>query len=198
VSGSITLVVLAGGASRRMGTPKAQLVIGGQTLLARAVTAGVAAGAGEALVVGGLTDWVPNGGERAKWVPDRYPGEGPLGGLVTGLEHATTEWMLLLSCDFVTPDADALRSLVNLRSQSTDVVIPDTGRLEVLHALYRVSALEHLRIRFEAGERRMQSVVANAVSERVLVVPAPPGSALARSCADVDTPEQFQTALREH
>jgi molybdenum cofactor guanylyltransferase len=197
VSDSITLVVLAGGASRRMGTPKAQLVVGGQTLLARVVTAGVAAGAGEALVVGGLADWVSDG-LRAKWVPDRYPGEGPLGGLVTGLEHATTEWMLLLSCDFVTPDADALRSLVNLRSQSTDVVIPDTGRLEVLHALYRVSALEHLRIRFEAGERRMQSVVANAVGERVVVVPAPPGSALARSCADVDTPEQFQTALREH
>ena len=37
-------------------------------------------------------------------VPDRYPGEGPLGGIITALHDAGTGWSLILACDIRAPE----------------------------------------------------------------------------------------------
>lgn len=81
-------VVLAGGASRRMGRDKAALLVGGRTLLERAVdrlapqVAAVAISAGETPVaMPGLAT-----------LPDPLPGRaGPLAGLLAGMRWAAAE-----------------------------------------------------------------------------------------------------------
>lgn len=70
--------VLAGGKSSRMGKDKAELVLGGKTLLERAVALLQEAGA-ELVLVGGRK------GDRA--VPDLLPHCGPPGGLYSLLDH---------------------------------------------------------------------------------------------------------------
>src|SRR5579859_5479057 len=83
-----TGVVLAGGASRRMGRDKAALVLDGEPLLARVVSR--LREAVDRVIVIGPPD-------RAAIVPsdvsvflDLEPGLGPLGGIYSALRHATT------------------------------------------------------------------------------------------------------------
>lgn len=94
-------VVLAGGASRRMGRDKASLPWSGGTLAARAVAV-LAEACGE-VVVAGPTGVAPPGFEA---VPDLLPGRGPLAGLHAGLERAAGQPIFALACDmpFVGPE----------------------------------------------------------------------------------------------
>jgi molybdopterin-guanine dinucleotide biosynthesis protein A len=45
-------------------------------------------------------------------VPDRYPGEGPLGGVLTALTEVDHEIVLVVSCDLLAPDASAMAATV--------------------------------------------------------------------------------------
>ena len=78
-------VILAGGQSSRMGQDKATLRIAGESLLLRARRILLAAGCDEVLL---------SGYPRQDWpdahIPDRHPGTGPVGGIVSTLYDAAT------------------------------------------------------------------------------------------------------------
>jgi len=99
----ITGLILAGGASKRMGRPKARLMLDGQTILER-VRAVMAPMVSRILVVTNRpSDYLDLDLEIVR---DLAPGQGPLGGLATGLFYTRTDWALLLACDlpFVKPE----------------------------------------------------------------------------------------------
>lgn len=87
-------VVLAGGASRRMGRDKAALPWTGTTLARRA--AGVLAEVCGQVVIAGPAALAPDGVEA---VADVFPGRGPLAGLHAGLARAAGRPMFALACD---------------------------------------------------------------------------------------------------
>ncbi len=93
-SSDILGVVLAGGASRRMGRDKAVLPWTGTTLAHRA--AAVLAEACGEVVVAGPTDLARDGVET---VADVFAGRGPLAGLHAGLERAGGRAIFALACD---------------------------------------------------------------------------------------------------
>ncbi len=196
VAHEITGVVLAGGASTRMGTAKAQLTLKGSTLLARVLAAGAESGIANWLVVGGEEPWVtPSPLARStRWLADAYPGAGPLGGVVTALEEVSTQWLLVLSCDLVGVDPSALQTLMAHADDTVDAVVPRGARLDVLHALYRTDAIRPIESRFSTGERRMHSLVDGI---RVRELPLAEHRLLARSTRDVDTPDEFSAVAAE-
>ncbi len=85
-SASVAIVVLAGGKSSRMGVDKRGLIVGGQTLLARACALGeatlVSTGREGQVVISG-SDLEPC---RFRTVPDRALGRGPLEAMASVME----------------------------------------------------------------------------------------------------------------
>ena len=77
--------VLVGGASRRMGRPKALIEVDGAPMVVRVATALGAAGCTPVRLIGATRCRRTSG---ITLVEDRWPGEGPLGGVITALLDA--------------------------------------------------------------------------------------------------------------
>jgi molybdenum cofactor guanylyltransferase len=139
--------VLAGGRSSRMGRDKAKLPFHGASL-AEIVAREVALAAGKVTYVGR-----PDLGG----IPDLYPGEGPLGGILTALRHTDADWNLIVACDMPEVTAAFLRHLVlQTRESSADIVLPYCGdRPEPLCAVYHRRTLGALEAAFASGIRKV-------------------------------------------
>ena len=152
----VSIAILAGGESRRMGEDKGMLPILGIPLVERVL-----------LQVESLSDMlmlVTNQPDEYKrfGVPmcaDLHPRMGPLGGLSTALNYATYDYMLLLSCDMPFISLPLLKYMFEL-SPEWDAVVPrlgDSKRIEPLRAVYSKSCIEPIAIALNAGKRRMVS-----------------------------------------
>lgn len=198
----VAVIVLAGGRSTRMGRDKASLVLDGRTLLQRVVdAAGVVAT--EVVVVGAPGRDLPAvvSPRMLRMVADSVEGQGPLAGILAGLEWTEREVALVVGCDqpFVLPAL--LAHLAELaRTHAAAVPVVD-GRPQPLASAVRREALTGLRRAFEDGARAAR-VIAD-LDGGVLVPPEvwqqfdPDG----HSFAGVNTPEELDAArqfLREH
>lgn len=152
--GDVTGVILAGGASRRMGRDKATLLVHGESLFAR-----VAAALGEVLprllIAGERPDLAAPG---LVCHADLYPGSA-LGGLYTGLTAVSTAYMFAAACDLPYPDARLVRLLLDRRHGWDAVVIRSARGWEPLFAVYAKSCLEPMRRRLETGELGIQALL---------------------------------------
>lgn len=100
--------ILCGGRSSRFGTDKALVDFGGQPLAAGIVGALREVGADPVAAIGGSAGYqlgLPT-------IPDRFPGEGPLGGLATALLWAKRGSVLVTPCDLPLLAADDLVLLI--------------------------------------------------------------------------------------
>ena len=135
--------VMAGGGSTRFGRDKALVEIGGVPMLGRMI--GLLRSVTEDVrVVAGQGDYGKFGAEI---VADRWPREGPLGGIITALEataqrKVSAEWNLILSCDMPFLTAEWLRFLVQrAESSPAEVVLPrSSSGPEPLCACWRTTA----------------------------------------------------------
>lgn len=127
--GGVSGIVLAGGASRRMGRDKALLEIDGETLLARTIRV-VGDVADEVIVVG--RDDIGD----IRTVRDVIHGVGPIGGLVTGLQEASNPYTIVVPVDHPLLDAETLRFLVELALDYDAVVPRVNGQVHPVHAVY--------------------------------------------------------------
>ena len=147
-----TLLVLAGGDSRRMGRTKAWLEVGESTLL-RWVAERLAPAFTEVMVSFAEPEQVE---EHVPYrvVFDRKPSAGPLAGLEAGLNTARHEVVFAVACDmpYVTP---ALVEMAVAASSGCDAAIPRVdGRPEPACAAYRKSSLPAITRALDAGRYR--------------------------------------------
>jgi molybdopterin-guanine dinucleotide biosynthesis protein A len=105
-------------------------------------------------------------------VVDQWPGEGPLGGIITALENsqksaAHTEWNVILSCDmpFLTNEWMAFLAERAVNSEAQVVLAHSAHGPEPLCACWRTDAAETLRAAFESGVRKVTAGVALLRSE---------------------------------
>src|SRR5207249_478517 len=136
------------------------------------------AAAGSAVLVGNPT----LGG-----IADLYPGEGPLGGILTTLRHSAAEWNLVVACDMPEITPAFLRGLLKVAQwPDADVLLPygPGGRPEPLRAVYRRSARQTIECHFTQGVRKV-----TAAFEGLAVVRLDVAEAL--SFQNVNTPEDW-------
>lgn len=149
----VTGAVLCGGRSLRFGSDKALQVVGGRTLLARALDS--LAPAGERLLVGRA--YV---GMDARHVPDLRPGMGPLAGLEAALHAAGSAWVALAACDLPCLSPAYWRLLCARAGDDRPVCVRQpNGDFEPLAALYPRSALRAVAARLDAGELDLQALL---------------------------------------
>jgi molybdopterin-guanine dinucleotide biosynthesis protein A len=132
----LTVVIQAGGESRRMGQDKALLPFLGQPLIQR-VLQRVRPLADEMLVTTNHPEVY--GFLGLPLIPDLLPGRGALGGLYTALQSASQPLVAIVACDmpFASPALFAAERDI-LLSTKADIVIPHSGKgLEPFHAVYR-------------------------------------------------------------
>jgi molybdopterin-guanine dinucleotide biosynthesis protein A len=135
---SISGVILAGGQSQRMGVNKAFLEFDGRPIIERVVEKVSLVGE-EVILVSNTPDEYAHLGYRV--VSDVFPGQGPLGGIYSGLKAARNSIALVVACDMPFLNASLLRYMI-LLSPGHDVVVPRIGEeMEPLHALYSKTCL---------------------------------------------------------
>ncbi len=171
-----------------MGTDKALLTLGGVAFVRRVVDAVVAAGARQIVAVGGDADRMAPLGIEV--VPDRWPGEGPLGGLITALDWSPEEVVVVAGCDQTWLDATSVGRLVEAldRDHAADAALPVAeGRPQPLPGAYRRRSVAARRAAFDAGELALAAGL-----ERVVAVAGLDPARL----RDFDTPEDLDRGLQ--
>jgi molybdopterin-guanine dinucleotide biosynthesis protein A len=152
----LAAVVLAGGRSRRMGTDKALISLGGMTLIER-VAAEAALVAAEVWI--SANDPAPYRFLGRPVIPDRFPGRGPLAGLDAGFASSEQPAILLLACDLPNVRAPWLAALAGSLS-GWDAVLPVTsdGRLHPLCAVYGRTCRSAVERNLRAGIHKMTAI----------------------------------------
>ena len=160
--------VMAGGGSTRFGEDKALVEFDGRTMLERTLEL-LRRVASEVRVVAAAGKYSVSGSEI---VADRWPGEGPLGGIVTALLDAAgrtprADWALIVSCDMPFLTEEWLRFLAKRASESgADALIPNSASgPEPLCACWRIAAAPQLEKEFVAGTRKITQALQKVNTE---------------------------------
>ncbi len=179
----LTGVILAGGTSRRMGTDKALLTLGGLTfieIIARTLIR----------IVG---DVMISAGDVSKYrrfnfpvIPDVHPGCGPLGGIHAALSSAPGEGALIVSCDMPLITGVECERLGSAIPRSDVVIARIGGRLHPLPGIYRKGVLPVLQRRLTEG----RYAVLDFIGEVPVTVVDLPETAAA---SNINTPGEYQS-----
>lgn len=180
----VTVVIQAGGESRRMGRSKATVPFDGRPLIYRLVER-LAPAADELIIttneaenLGFLAEQYPD--LDIKLVSDAFDFRGALPGLFTALQAASNPFVAVVACDMVFASASlVVAESIAMAETDADVVVPvNQHGYEPFHAMYRRSGcLGAVRRALDRGEKRAQSffdddevTVLEFAQERVLEV----------------------------
>lgn len=127
-------IILAGGKSARMGRDKALMSWGDKSLLEHMVT--IVREVSERIIISAdeADKYSIEGTDMV--VSDEYPGTGPLGGILTGLNCVESGYHIVVACDLPFLRPEMLRLLLELAG-GHDACVPSVkGRLEPLCGVY--------------------------------------------------------------
>ena len=200
----LSLVIQAGGGSRRMGEDKALKPFLGQPLIMRVMDQ-VGHLAGEILVTSNHPENYAS--LPLKVFPDLVPGRGTLGGLYTALASATLPLVAVVACDLPFASAAMLERMVVLMEQEkADAVVPCWGGEEYsparsgwepLHAVYRrETCLPAVRTSLEAGEWKVIAWFPHLKVRSFTMEEAAACDPSGLAFWNVNTPEEFEEAER--
>jgi molybdopterin-guanine dinucleotide biosynthesis protein A len=142
--------ILAGGASSRMGSDKAQLLIQNESFTQR-IANSLLKVTSSVTLVGHVTD-----DPRLKVALDVYPGWGALGGVHGALNACASQWAFIVACDLPFVTAELCARLATERNDHEAVVpIQPDGTPQPLCALYKTEpCLRLAKELIENGQRR--------------------------------------------
>jgi len=154
--------VLTGGASRRLGSDKATLdPYGLGMMLDVAIGALRGAGCGPLATVGGPRR--TPGAADIVHVADRFPDQGPLGGIITALHWSPQDLVVVIACDMPFLEAAPIATMIEAITADRDAAVvlgQVDGREQPLTGVWRrTGALDILETAFEQGERAPRRVL---------------------------------------
>jgi molybdopterin-guanine dinucleotide biosynthesis protein A len=142
---NLTAVVLAGGQSKRFGSPKALARLNGKPLIHLACeTASLIS----PYVMASCNDDEISKQLTVRSFTDRYPNAGPLGGILTALSVAPTPYVTFIPCDMPFLEASIYQKLWEFnREHPESIIVAQSHRgLEPLIAIWPTQMLSHRKV----------------------------------------------------
>lgn len=189
----VTGVILAGGASSRMGSNKALLSIDGEPLISR-IHRTLLELFEEVVVVTSDPDQYSFIGCRL--VADIWREKGTMVGVHAGLSACSGDAAFVVGCDMPFLQGDFVRHLAEIKVDA-DVVVPRSpDGLHPLHAVYRKSALPLIERFLKEGNLSMMDLLA-ALKAKVVEPDEFAGfDPSFSSVVNVNTPQEFDSACK--
>lgn len=163
-----TGIVLMGGLSRRMGADKAELYYQGRSFVTIAI---------EKLnslcerVYLSVNEQQASNYQNSTLI-DRYPDQGPLGGILTALEHTETS-LLILGVDLPLITPSSLEMLIDAHNDHKGVTAfynDAAQRWEPAVSVWDASVKQQLQQYFESGERAIQEFLDQIDAQKLMVL----------------------------
>lgn len=203
-------IVLCGGRSSRMGTPKAWLDFGGEPLLARVVRT-VGRACAPVIVVAASGQDVPPLPPEVAIARDPHEGRGPLQGIAAGLQallaspggSEAVDAAFVSSTDAPFLEPALIARLAALRGSDHDIAVPNLGDyFHPLTAIYATACLPHIDALLAADRlrpfflfERVRTVLCDAPALLADPELATADPAL-RSLENLNTPDDYARALQ--
>ncbi len=190
---SISVAIIAGGQSRRMGRDKAFVELGGKTLIERVIERSAELSRTETILITNQPAQFAHLG--LPMYRDRLPGKGSLGGIYTALMQAKSRNVLTLACDMPFVNAELLRYMVGQISDDIDIIAPRVANYpQGLHAIYKKTCLPAIAEQLAANRLKIirfyEQMRVRYLDETDYAEFDPD----ARSFANINTPEELEGA----
>ena len=186
---NINGIVLAGGKSSRMGSPKGLLDLNGRPFISH-ITAAMQPLVHELFIVSDDATYDHFEGIR---VPDIYTNAGPVGGIYAGLMRSPSFYNLILSCDVPLINSTVLNILINNIEEGYDVIqLESEGQTLPLVAIYTQDCVAHFKNLLAAGERRLRTAVTGL---RVKTIPL--DASLTSFVQNINTQTEYNSIKNE-
>lgn len=156
ISEELTAAIIAGGESRRFGTPKALARLGEETLLDHAFRLAGQISSRLLLSYGGMNIY---GDRNVPLVGDVFPGCGPLGGIHSVLQAAQTPFVAVLPCDLPLLPVQVYRILFDRREKDRPVIACSERGLEPLISIWPKALGGALEAKLRKGEFALQKAI---------------------------------------
>jgi molybdopterin-guanine dinucleotide biosynthesis protein A len=150
----LTVAIMAGGKSSRMGTDKSFVVLAGKPLIEHVMARVSDLGQDETILITNKPAAYAH--LRLPMYGDVIPEKGSLGGIYSAIHHSRSDYTMTVACDtpFVSPDL--FRYMIALRDEAGgpyDVIVPRFEKYpQGLHAIYGKACLEPIRERMDADK----------------------------------------------
>lgn len=185
----LAAVVLAGGASRRMGRDKATMPHPGkpQLTMVEHTVAVLARRCSPVFVIAAPGQALP--ALNAGIIRDDARGIGPLLATGRGLRAAAAAGLdraFVSAVDMPYLSVEVIDQLAG--HESADIVLPWDGRDHYLAGIYRTELADRVDDLFAAGERSMRALTGSVITQRVVLPPTAAPSALTNLNGPADLP----------
>jgi len=158
----ISVIILAGGKSSRMGKDKLRLTIGTETFLEAAVRKFSSEFENVYLSV---PDEEKYAGLDCRFICDIFPGRGPLSGLHAALTGCPGDGVFLVAADMPFSEPKAAREMIRLGDGHDACAIKTDSGAEPLFTYYAKSCLNACERAIASGDNKMENLL-NTVSAR--------------------------------
>ncbi len=184
----LSMIILSGGLSRRMGRNKADLYYKSASFLEYQIEKGRSLGIKDILVSG-------YGGEHCstRIVQDRYKRCGPLGGLEACMREACGKVSLVLSVDVPCVSAEILKGLISecRKNRGKTTILKHCGKQEPLIAVYENNLADQIEEELKKGNRRVKAFI-DQIEYYIYESNADEGM-----FENVNTPEEYEIIRRK-
>jgi len=189
----VTGVILAGGASRRMGKNKALLELDGMTII-ESTYHKLFSIFHEVLIVTNspeLYEFIP-----CRKVPDLFSDIGSIAGIHSALSHSSYETVFVTACDMPNINTDLICKLYSNFGNSYDALIPySSGGQEPLHAYYSRTSLPIFTTAIKDNKLKIIDCLKKINTKFVNWNELQSVNGADSSFINVNTPEEFQKLL---